>query len=115
MPSDGRIAGLMALAIFVGLSVSLAVLASRWSGPVTGHRAPVAQGIAIHHLPLLCVTPTVVCGAPALPEGYPCTCSHPVRGSMPGWVARADDPGIAAVRARMLEPPPPDEGLLLGP
>jgi hypothetical protein len=41
--------------------------------------------------PLLSVTPALICSAPALPAGYPCNCTHPLRGSVAGRVASIDD------------------------
>jgi hypothetical protein len=37
-------------------------------------------------IPLVCVTREIVCDAPSLPTGYPCTCIHPLRGRITGTV-----------------------------
>jgi hypothetical protein len=115
MRSDGWIAALTALVIFIALATFLAIAATEWSPPASGSPTPAEDGTELAGPPMLCVTPAVVCTAPALPAGYPCTCLHPLRGTEAGWVAPVEGPGIAILRDRAPEPPPFDWDELVAP
>lgn len=89
MRSDGWIAGVAALAVLSGLAGVLTMMATR---PLPEQEAPATSPLlAPTPRPMLCVTPDLVCSAPALPDGYPCSCMYPLRGSVAGRVASIDD------------------------
>jgi hypothetical protein len=104
MKGDGWIAALTALVVFVALSVVLAVTATRWPASAdAGYADPAEDGVA-PAAPLLCVSSELICVAPPMPVGYPCTCQHPLRGTLPGWVASSESLGLEVIRERTREP-----------
>ncbi len=87
MRSDAWIAGVAALAALAGLTAGLALMAARPPAPMQ----PVAVLDAVPQVepgagPLICLTRELVCAAPALPGGFPCSCQHPLRGQIGGRV-----------------------------
>ena len=58
---------------------------------------------------MLCIAATLICSGPALPAGYPCSCVHPLRGSIAGRVGSIDDAdrrltGVPGQGDRRLDP-----------
>jgi hypothetical protein len=88
MHSDGWIAGVAALAALAGLTAGLALMAVRSPPPPVAERVERIEPGAgpLRAGPLLCLTAELVCAAPALPDGYPCTCQHPWRGPVAGRI-----------------------------
>jgi hypothetical protein len=104
MQGDGWIAALTALLLFLATTIFLAVSASRWSASANGTFAVSEQGEEeASGLALVCVSAIAICHAPPLPAGYPCTCQHPLRGTVQGWVASAEGEGIGVARERLPE------------
>lgn len=95
MRNNGWVAGVAALAILSGLTGGLIAMAIRpvYLPPVEPAAGPVTLpgGGAHRARPMLCVGPTIVCSAPPLPAGYPCSCMHPLHGTVSGRVASVDD------------------------
>jgi hypothetical protein len=104
MTGDGWIAALTALVVFVALSVVLAASATRWPASADGGSADPLDYDETEAAPLVCVSPELICAAPPLPAGYPCSCQHPLRGTTPGWVASSEGPGLEVIRERVREP-----------
>ena len=95
MRNDGWVAGVAALAILSGLTGVLIAMAIRpvYLPPVEPAAGPLSvAGPAVHRArPMLCVGAGIVCSAPQLPAGYPCSCMHPLHGSVSGRVTSVDD------------------------
>ncbi len=92
MRNDGWVAGVAALAVLSGLTGALVALAIRPAPleppePAAGPALTLARPAR----PMLCVGAGIVCAAPQLPAGYPCSCAHPLRGTVSGRVASMDD------------------------
>ncbi|HMR32493.1 MAG TPA: hypothetical protein PKA13_15550 [Geminicoccaceae bacterium] len=102
MRNDGWVAGVAALAVLSGLTGGLIAMAIRPAHlpviePAAGPASPADTG-ARPARPMLCVGAAVVCSAPQLPAGYPCSCMHPLHGTVNGRVASIDhaDDALAA-------------------
>lgn len=95
MRSDAWIAGVAAMAALAGLTAGLALMVARPPAPtqpvaILGAVPQVEPGagplIEPGARPLICLTRELVCAAPALPGGFPCSCQHPLRGQIGGRV-----------------------------
>jgi hypothetical protein len=87
MRSDAWIAGVAALAALAGLTAGLALMATR--PPASTQPAAILDRLPQVEPgagPLICLTRELVCAAPALPDGFPCHCQHPLRGHIAGRV-----------------------------
>lgn len=115
MRNDGWVAGVAALAVLSGLTGGLIAMAIRpvhvpavepAAGPATVQAAPAPGAHAAR--PMLCVGSSIVCSAPQLPAGYPCSCMHPLHGTVGGRVSSIDDADEALTLspggARRLDP-----------
>ena len=110
MRSEQWAAGGAAAAVLAGLIAALVVPAMR--GPdVT--RSPAA---ALQHAPgrgaLVCLSQDLICQAPSLPEGFPCACSHPLRGPLAGRVVPMSEAERVIEQVRFLRAPALDSSSL---
>jgi hypothetical protein len=102
MRSEQWIAGAAALAVFAGLVAVVTAYAVRkppQTSPAARITAPAARQA------MVCLARDLICEAPMLPTGYPCSCMHPLRGSVAGTVVPMSEADRAAARARFSRPP----------
>jgi hypothetical protein len=91
---------LAALAVFLGLVAVLREPAVR-PAPV----AAAAPTLPASRLPAVCLSRQLLCDAPALPSGFPCSCIHPLRGTVPGTIVPMSEARGALGRAGFSRPP----------
>jgi hypothetical protein len=116
MQGDRWLAGLAA-----GLAMGV-LLVGLW---LTATRSPARlepQPRAAPELGTVCVTTHLICAAPAMPLGYPCTCTDPLRGVSSGEVMSMAKVPLTSGQLRGRSDPAPeedaeddDEGRFFGP
>lgn len=109
MEGDRWIAGLAALLTMVALLGLLTLTATR------GVVGPAQRALPAPIVPSLCMTSQLICTAPPLPSGYPCSCADPLRGALPGTVVPAGEAARLSLYLRGRPELSGEDELLLGP
>ena len=115
MRSDAWIAGVAALAALAGLTAGLALMATRPPAPAQPPVLDTVPQVEPGAGPLICLTRELVCAAPALPDGFPCHCQHPLRGQVAGRVTSVGEADEAIEEGGQRSPVYLDPDELMGP